>query len=216
MQNKIFFTVTFLASYLLLVSAQVNVGTGSKCVGYVNPPPPGMFPPTGTWSIAAFVKDPNCIPIHVAGMRGINASTNTQISLNQVNGLTEVVRGAFENMLTNAATLGASKYDCAEILVFARKMPEVRTVVNAVQTELWGAFSQNTPVHPPRTIIAEVTFNGAVREVSPGVWVDGAGAPANSTLVGDVVEVKGTFYVRKGALKKALKDNLDFVLNDDD
>eukprot|EP01098_Paradermamoeba_levis_P014348 TRINITY_DN6817_c0_g1_i1.p1 TRINITY_DN6817_c0_g1~~TRINITY_DN6817_c0_g1_i1.p1 ORF type:complete len:229 (-),score=64.78 TRINITY_DN6817_c0_g1_i1:84-719(-) len=196
----------------LAVSAQVG-NEGSKCIGYVNPPPPGMFPPTGTWSIASFIKSSDCVPIHVAGMRGINAANNTQISLNQADGLTQVIRGAFLNMLTNAANLGASKYDAAEILVFARKMPEVRTIVNTIQTELWGAFSQNNPVHPPRTIIAEVTFNGAVKEVSPGVWVDAAGAPANATLVGDVVEVKGTFYVSKATLKKALKDNFNYKLD---
>eukprot|EP01098_Paradermamoeba_levis_P011745 TRINITY_DN505_c0_g1_i1.p1 TRINITY_DN505_c0_g1~~TRINITY_DN505_c0_g1_i1.p1 ORF type:complete len:212 (-),score=72.83 TRINITY_DN505_c0_g1_i1:150-785(-) len=211
MQNIIAVALTVLFC-AVLVSAQVG-NSESECVGYVNPPPPGMFPPTGTWSIAAFVKKTNCVPLHVAGMRGINAANNTQISLNQPNGLTQVVRGAFLNMLANAATLGASKYDAIEILVFARDMSTVRPIVNAIQTELWGSFSQNNPVHPPRTIIGEVTFNGNVREVSTGVWVDGTGAPATAALVGDVIEVKGTFYVTRSTLKKALKANLDYELD---
>jgi hypothetical protein len=85
-------------------------------------------------------------------------------------------------------------------------MTQIRPFTNAIQTEIWGAFSQTRPVHPPRTIIGETTFNGNYYEAGAD-YSKGPNPTAPSELVGDVFEIKGTAYVRASDLRRNVQLN---------
>jgi enamine deaminase RidA (YjgF/YER057c/UK114 family) len=107
--------------------------------------PKGAIAPTGTWSVAARAGD----FVFVAGMRGIDPTTNTL-----VNGDEARVRQAFRNMATIAASEGASLRDAARLVVYVTDMAQHRPLVNQVQQELWG----DGP-YPPRTIVEVARLN---------------------------------------------------------
>lgn len=123
---------------LLLLSAtlcfsQVPAG---PCVQYFNPP--GAISVTGTWSIQTNILSDDCVPIHIAGMRGIFPGNNTQVPIvNAPGGLRPRILQAFENMLFEAASQGAGPADCAEVIVYVSDMVSIRPLVNSVQAQLY-------------------------------------------------------------------------------
>jgi enamine deaminase RidA (YjgF/YER057c/UK114 family) len=190
-----------LALLLAATVAAKKDDAASECVEYVNPV--GAIGTTGTWSIQANIKNKRCVPIHVAGMRGINPNNNTQVSL--ANGVYARVKQAFVNMLYNAASAGATPQDCAEVVVYVIDMVSIRPVVNQVQAELWGTPTAENPLpYPPRTILQLTGFNGLTCQYAtePRYRQGTAGANGqvvcadDGTPIGDILEVKGTFYVR--------------------
>ena len=102
--------------------------------------PPGSIQPTGTWGLASLDKASNTL--YVAGMRGIDPSTNKL-----VDGAEARIRQAFLNMQHIAQSQGATLQDCLRIVVYTT-MFRYRPIANKVQQELWS----NGP-YPPRTII---------------------------------------------------------------
>jgi hypothetical protein len=76
--------------------------------------------------------------------------------------------------------------------------------VNQVQAELWGAVTTANPrPYPPRTILQLSGFNGltcqyaAEPKFRQGSVSNGQVVCADGGLpIGDIMEVKGTFYVR--------------------
>jgi enamine deaminase RidA (YjgF/YER057c/UK114 family) len=200
MKSILIFVLAFVLLAAMACKASNDNGA-SECVEYNNPP--GAIGTTGTWSIQANIKNKHCVPIHVAGMRGINPNNNTQVSL--ANGVYARVKQAFVNMLFNAASAGATAQDCAEVVVYVVDMVSIRPVVNQVQTELWGAPTATNPFpFPPRTILQISGFNGLTCQYAtePKYRQGTAGANGqvvcadNGTPIGDIMEVKGTFYVR--------------------
>ncbi|KAL0490977.1 hypothetical protein AKO1_009787 [Acrasis kona] len=200
--------VTILLLLVPLVMSQQEVGSiigdllNPDCVQYVNPV--GAISTTGTWSISSRVLRTDCVPLNIAGMRGITPNNNTQVSLTQPNGLYLRVKQAFLNMIYNAEQLGARAKDCSRVVVFVRDMVSIRPVVNRVQTEIWGAATSSNPIYPPRTILQIDAFNGLTCEYGPQNWRQGtAGANGQvvcengGTPIGDILEVEGTFYVRR-------------------
>ncbi len=101
--------------------------------------PAGAIQSTGTWDVATRAGD----FIFVAGMRGIDPTTNTLVSGDEAR-----IRQAFLNMKLIAESEGASLRDAVRLVVFVTDMFRFRPIVNKVQAELWG----NGP-YPPRTII---------------------------------------------------------------
>lgn len=198
--------IVLLAALVSLCFAQVP---SSKCIEYFSPP--GAISVTGTWSIQANIKDEQCRPIHVAGMRGIFPQNNTQVPI--VNGDVKArVLQAFQNMLFNAASRGAGPQDCAEVIVFVSDMVSIRPIVNAVQAQLWNPTGVNpavTLVYPPRTILQLTGFNGLTCRqagtANPILYYQGTANSAgqvvcnnaNDIPIGDILEVKGTFYIKK-------------------
>ena len=200
----------FLFALLLLALASLCFAQvpSSKCIEYLNPP--GAIGTTGTWSIQANIKDEKCRPIHVAGMRGIFPQNNTQVPI--LNGdVRPRVLQAFQNMLFNAAARGAGPQDCAEVVVFVRDMVSIRPLVNSVQAQLWNPTGLNaavTLVYPPRTILQLDGFNGLTCQVAgsnPPQYYQGTSSPSGQVVctqnagdipIGDILEVKGTFYVK--------------------
>jgi enamine deaminase RidA (YjgF/YER057c/UK114 family) len=200
MKSILIFVLAFVLLAAMACKASNDNGA-SECVEYNNPP--GAIGTTGTWSIQANIKNKHCVPIHVAGMRGINPNNNTQVSL--ANGVYARVKQAFVNMLFNAASAGATAQDCAEVVVYVIDMVSIRPIVNQVQTELWGSPTANNPFpYPPRTILQLSGFNGLTCQYAtePKYRQGTAGANGqvvcadNGTPIGDILEVKGTFYVR--------------------
>jgi 2-iminobutanoate/2-iminopropanoate deaminase len=120
--------------------------------------PSGTIAPTGTWSVGARAGD----FVFVAGMRGIDPKTNLPVE-----GDAACVGQAFRNMLTVAASEGASPRDAVRLTVYVTDMTRHRPIVNQVQEELWGGDP-----YPPRTIVEVSRLNQD-----------------------DIVEVEGTFYV---------------------
>jgi 2-iminobutanoate/2-iminopropanoate deaminase len=109
--------------------------------------PPGSIQPTGTWGLASLDKTTSTL--YVAGMRGIDPSTNKL-----VDGAEARIRQAFLNMQHIAQSQGATLQDCLRIVVYTTDMFRYRPIANKVQQELWS----NGP-YPPRTIIEVSRLN---------------------------------------------------------
>ncbi|WP_018977261.1 RidA family protein, partial [Saccharibacillus kuerlensis] len=101
--------------------------------------PVGAIQPTGTWNLGTRAGD----NIYVAGMRGIDPSTNQLVASPEGR-----IRQAFLNMKLIAESEGASLQDATRIVVYTTDMYRYRPLVNQIQQELWGAGP-----YPPRTIV---------------------------------------------------------------
>ena len=101
--------------------------------------PEGAIKPTGTWHLATRAGD----FVFVAGMRGIDAKTNTLVSGEEAR-----IRQAFLNMKLIAESEGATLRDAVRIVVYVTDMFRFRPLVNKVQEELWAGGP-----YPPRTIV---------------------------------------------------------------
>jgi 2-iminobutanoate/2-iminopropanoate deaminase len=107
--------------------------------------PPGAIKPTGPWSLGARAGD----FVFVAGMRGIDPSSNTILGTEE-----ERIRTAFTNMKAIAESEGANLASCVRLTVFVTDMNRLRPLVNKVQEELWGGGP-----YPPRTIVEVAKLN---------------------------------------------------------
>jgi enamine deaminase RidA (YjgF/YER057c/UK114 family) len=107
--------------------------------------PPGAIEPTGTWSVGARAGD----FVFVAGMRGIDAVTNTLVEGDEAR-----IRQAFLNMKLIAESEGASLHDAVRIVVYVTDIARLRPLVNKAQEELWGGAA-----YPPRTIVEVAALN---------------------------------------------------------
>jgi enamine deaminase RidA (YjgF/YER057c/UK114 family) len=107
--------------------------------------PKGAITPTGTWSLGARAGD----FIFVAGMRGIEPSSNTMLEGDEAR-----IWQAFTNMKTIANSAGASLADCVRLVVYVTDMARLRPLVNKVQEELWAGGP-----YPPRTILQVSALN---------------------------------------------------------
>jgi enamine deaminase RidA (YjgF/YER057c/UK114 family) len=101
--------------------------------------PAGAIKPTGTWSVGTRAGD----FVFVAGMRGIDPTTNTLVQGDEAR-----IRQAFLNMKLIAEAEGASLADAVRLVVYVTDMARLRPIVNAVQADLWGQGP-----YPPRTIV---------------------------------------------------------------
>jgi len=101
--------------------------------------PKGAIAPTGTWNVGSRAGD----FVFVAGMRGIDPSSNTMLAGEEAR-----IRQAFTNMKTIAESEGASLTSCVRIVVYVTDMAALRPLVNKVQEELWAGQP-----YPPRTIV---------------------------------------------------------------
>jgi len=101
--------------------------------------PPGAIKPTGPWSLGTRAGD----FIYVAGMRGIDPSTDTLVQGDEPR-----IRQAFLNMQRIAQSEGATLRDAVRLVVYVTDMLRLRSIVNKVQEELWGGGP-----YPPRTIV---------------------------------------------------------------
>lgn len=101
--------------------------------------PEGAIKPTGTWNLGTRAGE----FIFVAGMRGIDAKTNSLVQGDEAR-----VRQAFLNMKLIAESEGATLQDAVRLVVYVTDMFRHRPLVNKVQEELWGKGP-----YPPRTII---------------------------------------------------------------
>src|SRR5215472_13802912 len=72
--------------------------------------------------------------VFVAGMRGIDPTTNTLVGDPEAR-----VRQAFRNMAHIAGSEGAQLRDAVRLVVYVTDMFRFRPVVNKIQEELWGA-----------------------------------------------------------------------------
>ena len=118
-------------------SDRVPAAADKAVVTYHNPP--DLFTPTGPWSVLA-----NAGPfVFLAGMRGIDPTTNTLVS-----GDLARTRQAFANMREAALTAGLDLAAIVRLTVYVTDMQAHRPLVNTVQQELWG----DGP-YPPRSII---------------------------------------------------------------
>lgn len=114
--------------------------------------PDDAIDPTGTWNVGTRSGD----YVHVAGMRGIDPSTNELVE-----GDRERIRQGFLNMQTIAESEGAGLEDAVRLVVYVTDMDEHRPLVNEVQEELWG-----DAMYPPRSIIEVSALNdGDIFEV---------------------------------------------------
>jgi enamine deaminase RidA (YjgF/YER057c/UK114 family) len=101
--------------------------------------PAAAIKPTGTWNVGARAGD----FIFIAGMRGIDPSTDTLVQGDEAR-----IRQAFLNMKLIAESDGATLRDCVRIVVYVTDMYRFRPIANKVQEELWGKGP-----YPPRTIV---------------------------------------------------------------
>jgi len=101
--------------------------------------PAGAIKPTGTWSLGTRAGD----FVYVAGMRGIDPSTDTLIQGDEPR-----IRQAFINMKLIAESEGATLRDAVRLVVYVTDMYRFRPIINKVQAELWGQGP-----YPPRTIV---------------------------------------------------------------
>ena len=101
--------------------------------------PEGAIKPTGTWHLATRAGD----FVFVAGMRGIDAKTNTLVAGDEAR-----IKQAFLNMKLIAESEGATLRDAVRIVVYVTDMYRFRPLVNKVQEELWAGGP-----YPPRTIL---------------------------------------------------------------
>jgi 2-iminobutanoate/2-iminopropanoate deaminase len=107
--------------------------------------PPGAIKPTGTWSLGVRAGD----FVFVAGMRGIDPSTNTLVDGDEAR-----VRQAFANMQTIVAEAGGTLRDAVRLVVYVTDMAAHRPLVNRIQEELWAGAP-----YPPRTIVEVSKLN---------------------------------------------------------
>jgi len=107
--------------------------------------PKGAIAPTGTWSVGVRAGD----FVFVAGMRGIEPSSNTMLEGEEAR-----IRQAFTNMEAIAASEGASLTACVRIVAYVTDMARLRPLVNKVQEELWHGGP-----YPPRTIVEVSKLN---------------------------------------------------------
>ncbi len=107
--------------------------------------PTGAIRPTGPWALGARAGD----FVFVAGMRGIDPATNTQVTGDEAR-----VRQAFLNMRLIAESAGATLRDAVRLVVYVTDMARHRPLVNKVQEELWGQGP-----YPPRTIVEVRALN---------------------------------------------------------
>jgi 2-iminobutanoate/2-iminopropanoate deaminase len=127
-------TALLLVASFGMAAAQSPSPSGVKTLS-----PPGAIKPTGTWDVGARAGD----FIFIAGMRGIDPSTNTLVQGDEAR-----VRQAFLNTKLIAESEGATLRDCVRIVVYVTDMFRFRPLANKVQEELWGKGP-----HPPRTIV---------------------------------------------------------------
>jgi len=126
--------VTVVAMASSLCFAQAPSPNGVKTLD-----PPGAVKTEGTWSLGTRAGD----FIFVAGMQGIDPSTNTLVRDPQA----RVLR-AFLNIKLIAQSEGASLRDCVRLTVYVSDLHRFAPMVEKAQAELWGA-----PPYPPRTMI---------------------------------------------------------------
>jgi len=126
--------VTVVAMASSLCFAQSPSPNGVKTLD-----PPGAVKTEGTWSLGTRAGD----FIFVAGMQGIDPSTNTLVRDPQA----RVLR-AFLNIKLIAQSEGASLRDCVRLTVYVSDLHRFAPMVEKAQAELWGA-----PPYPPRTMI---------------------------------------------------------------
>lgn len=107
--------------------------------------PAGAIAPTGPWSVGVRAGD----FVFVAGMRGIDPATNTQVQGEEAR-----IRRAFLNMKLIAESEGAGLTDAVRIVVYVTDMARLRPLVNRVQEELWAGAPG-----PPRTIVEVARLN---------------------------------------------------------
>ena len=107
--------------------------------------PPGAIKPTGTWNLGTRAGD----FVFVAGMRGIDPTTNTLVAGDEAR-----ILQAFKNMQLIAASEGATLRDTVRLVVYVTDMFRYRPIINKVQEQLWGAGP-----YPPRTIIEVQRLN---------------------------------------------------------
>ncbi len=107
--------------------------------------PAGAIRPTGPWALGARAGD----FVFVAGMRGIDPATNTQVTGDEAR-----VRQAFLNMERIAESDGATLRDAVRLVVYVTDMARHRPLVNKIQGELWGQGP-----YPPRTIVEVSRLN---------------------------------------------------------
>lgn len=107
--------------------------------------PLGGITPTGTWSVGVRAGD----FVFVAGMRGIDPSTNTLVDGDEAR-----IRQAFLNMKVIAESTGVSLRDAVRLVVYVTDMARLRPLVNKIQEELWAGGS-----YPPRTIVEVSKLN---------------------------------------------------------
>jgi 2-iminobutanoate/2-iminopropanoate deaminase len=131
---------------LVLLCMIVVAMTSSLCFAHSPSPngvktldPPGAVKTEGTWSLGTRAGD----FIFVAGMQGIDPSTNTLVQDPQA----RVLR-AFLNIKLIAQSEGASLRDCVRLTVYVSDLHRFAPMVEKAQAELWGA-----PPYPPRTMI---------------------------------------------------------------
>jgi enamine deaminase RidA (YjgF/YER057c/UK114 family) len=128
-------------SFGALASAQTNLSpSGVKTLS-----PQGAIQSTGPWNLATRTGD----FINVAGMRGIDAKTNTMLP-----DAKDRIRQAFLNMQLIAESEGATLQDATRLVVYVTDMFRYRPLVNEIQQELWGSGP-----YPPRTIIEVSRLN---------------------------------------------------------
>ena len=127
------------AGVLGVVAMAANAASAQSPNGVKAVNPPGAIKTTGTWGVASRGGD----FVFIAGMRGIDAKTNTLVQGDEAR-----IRQAFLNMKLIAESEGASLQDCVRIVVYVTDMFRFRPLVNKVQEELWGKEP-----YPPRTIV---------------------------------------------------------------
>jgi len=186
----------------------------SGCVVWADPPGAPAVALHGTYSQETFITSPACQAVIIAGNRGIYPNNNTQVPLDQPNGTYLRIKQAFDNMLYEAAIYGATYLDCAEVLVLVTDMVTFRPVVNLVQSEIWGLPTpEKIAVYPPRTIVQVTALDGLTCLYAPSNYTQGVPGPGGQAScpggfpVGDIMEVKGTFYVKPDATKKRVNIN---------
>jgi 2-iminobutanoate/2-iminopropanoate deaminase len=101
--------------------------------------PPGAIKAEGTWSVGARAGD----LVFVAGMQGVDPSTNTLVQDHQAR-----IRQAFLNLKLIAESEGASLQDCLRLTVYVSDLHRFAPMVDKVQADLWGK-----PPYPPRTMV---------------------------------------------------------------
>ena len=132
---------------LFVLAAALVMGAPSKAQQPFPPSPAGVrtlspegaIKPTGTWHLATRAGD----FVFVAGMRGIDAKTNTLVAGEEAR-----IKQAFLNMKLIAESEGATLRDAVRIVVYVTDMFRFRPLVNKVQEELWAGGP-----YPPRTIL---------------------------------------------------------------
>src|ERR1700688_873507 len=106
--RRVFATAAVLGSSVSLFGAQSASPNGVKTLT-----PPGAIKSTGTWDVGSRAGD----FVFVAGMRGIDPTTNTQVEGEEAR-----IRRAFLNMQLIALSEGATLRDCVRIVVYVTDM----------------------------------------------------------------------------------------------